>query len=243
MIVVEPKQFDIVETNLSDTEKSKLVDGLVTNQASIQANEMVVTFVIDGSYLVYLANISGASKVIVEYIEDDGTIFDSSEVSLEKGGLRNIWDYFYNPLLYADESLLVLKYYKGKKCRIRLQGNSGEIKLGEVVYGFDYKIGRNEYATSVGLHDYSTVNIDNNGELVISNPKKMSNLFSTRVFIEPTDVDRLLILFKKLKGKRCLWVGSVKDNAKIVFGYFKNFRPVYKVNGKAMFTLEVEGAV
>ena len=237
MYYVVPESLNILNTNLDDTNLGYLTDNNLTTQASSNT-DIKISLEVTAQNWITLYNLKNITEVNMQLKDKQGNILREYIQYLDDSLAFDIWGYFYNPLEFKSqvnqELLIIADGILDITLKVAEQGYIGGIILGRTIF-----LGLNEYNASVGLQDFSKIDIVD-GNINITE-KKLQSIYRVKVYTEPYYVASLKRRFAKLRLQPVLWIGSKTDEAKIVFGYFNSFEPLYNVNGKAVYTLEIQG--
>jgi len=239
MLYVKPESLEILATNLDDTNKNNLIDDNPFTQA-VADNEINITLKITAQDWISFINIE-AVEIQMTLKDTQGNIVKTYDIQLDDSLIFDIWGYFYNPLDFKHKHTQPLFLIPEGTLDIKIINSNKQAKIGAIVLGRGIDIGVNEYKASVGIRDYTSYSYDSANNTIVKNVKKTSNIYRTKVYVEPARISALERRFEKLRQQQILWIGSRNDEAKILFGFFKAFEPLYTQNGKAVYTLELEG--
>jgi len=239
MLYVKPEELVILDTNLDDTNKSNLLDLDSYTQAE-HFNDIDITLQITAQDWISFINLE-AVEIQMTLKDMNDNIIKTYDIKLDDSLIFDIWGYFYNPLDWKHKHTQQLFLIAQGKLEIKIINPNKTAKVGAIVLGRGVNIGLNEFKASVGIRDYTSYTYDSKNNTIVAETKKTSDLYRVKVYTEPFRVAALKRRFEKLRQQQILWIGSRTDEAKILFGFFKAFEPLYTQNGKAVYTLELEG--
>jgi len=235
MKVLLKEELNIIETNLSDT--SNLLDEKIYTQveASDEIYLKLQTNLIDNIAFFNL----DAKEIELKLLDGDEVITEKN-ISLAKEEFSDIWGYFYDDFEFIETLYEELFTIPNAILEIKIKGDTP--KVGLIYIGRGYFIGYSKYEAGVGMRDYSKI-IENEEDPsdITYEIGKFSRFYQGDIYIEPSSVAKIGKVLKNLRGKRRVFVANKADEAKILYGYFKAYEPMYVSSGKAVYNLEIEG--
>lgn len=175
--------------------------------------------------------VNSVSLVNVYATEARFEVWDSSNIKLVDitvplldFGVSDWYEYFFkeidNVQNYVNFELPSLLAGRGK---LTLNNIGSEAKLGSLVYGNQFEIGKTEWGVALGIRDYSTKEVDDFGNYLII-PRAFSDTIEADVVIESQRVAHVRKVLSQYRATPLVWVGSTDYEATVTHGYFKDFQ-------------------
>jgi len=204
--------------------------------------------IINAMAFMNLVNVTSVRVVSTDPIE--GVVYDHTEelVSTALSGVTSIFDwysYFFSTNTYITDFALtdIPPYYNATiDVTVTYSGDEAIAKVGEIVLGLQATFGDTLYSPSIGIHDYSTKEIDDFGNYtIVERPySKKMNCDVKIVNSDIAEVNRLLAFYRT---QPLVWIGSEEYESLLVYGYFRDFSTVISYPAYAICTLEIEGLI
>lgn len=116
----------------------------------------------------------------------------------------------------------------------------GDAKVGELVVGQKFDIGRMQYSPQVGITDYSTVTTDTFGNMKMVQ-RAYAKKLRCNVNVENTKIDDVQRVIAAYRSTPVPWIGSEDYSCLIVFGFYKTFELVIPRPYDSMMALDIQG--
>ena len=179
--------------DVSATNKWAMFD-LVNSTQSLEDTQLIVevdTGIVTNS--VAGINITGASDINVTMTDPvDGIVYDTDIDMVDNSDVADWYYYFFSPIVNRTEFALVdLPAYADATIKVTIDGDSGEIGVGNLIFGNFLELGVANYGSSLQLLDFSKKETDSFGNTVVI-PGRTSKLVDFDVTI-PRDKVRLCI--------------------------------------------------
>lgn len=122
------------------------------------------------------------------------------------------------------------------------QHTSGVTQIAEVLIGSGITLGEIDHGAGVGITDYSTRTLDEFGNATIVR-RGYSSIVSGQVWLDRSDVDRVLDVLTALRSTPCLWIGSRQYASTLLYGYYKEATMTVAGPNHAVLDLRLESLV
>jgi len=179
-----------------------------------------------------------------EVWEDNGTtkIFDKT-VSLRDYGVPNMYDFYYSPIaFYTTVSEFNIPSTVTGKGKLTITNPNGIAKIGSLIYGAQFKVGRSVYGLDLDFKDYSTKVVDElTGAVTNIVDRGYSDIINYTVLVENIDIERVRGFRNSNKTKPTLWVADITKPYTQTYGYFSDFRINLEHPAHAECSVKIEG--
>lgn len=164
-------------------------------------------------------------------------------ISLDGTFIFDWYQYFFEPYVQIEEIVLTdLPPYVDARLTVELTG-SGNVQIGQLVFGTQYELGSAEYGASIGIIDYSRKETDEFGVTTFVE-RAFSKRMTARLMLETVQIARVQQVLARIRAKPAVWVG-VPDDATYtpltVYGFFRDFSIEVSYPTQSYCSLEIEG--
>ena len=214
---------------------------------SSSANKMisvtVATGIIDTAGLI---NVNADLAVITVRSSLGGTIVYEKTIGLAGGNPTNAWDYYFaDPTIRVTQTLVDgIPPYPNCHVTVTLTG-SGEISLGNLLFGKSKDIGLAEYGVQAGILDYSGKTTDSFGQTSFIQ-RGFKKRVTCRAFVDNDDLNQIQNTLYALRATPCLWILSNDPKlaeALIIYGFYKDFSTEISYPTVSYINYEIEGLI
>jgi hypothetical protein len=172
------------------------------------------------------------------------TVYEET-VSLAGTFILDWYQYFFEPYVQIEEVVLTdLPPYANARMTVTLSG-SGNVQVGQLVWGTQYELGDAEYGAAVGIIDYSRKDTDEFGTTTFVE-RNFSKRMTARLMLDTAQIARVQQVLARVRAKPSVWVG-VPDDALFrpltIYGFFRDFSIDIAYPTKSYCSLEIEGLV
>jgi hypothetical protein len=226
---------------LGATNKWRAFDSIVGVQAKKPGslNYVITPGVICDS--IALFDIEGTELNITVTGPIDGEVYNETVSLVRTDGIDNWYDYFFSPFGFiADVALTDLPPYPNAAISVTVVNVIGDAKVGELVVGQKFDIGRMQYSPQVGITDYSTVTTDTFGNMKMVQ-RAYAKKLRCNVNVENTKIDDVQRVIAAYRSTPVPWIGSEDYSCLIVFGFYKTFELVIPRPYDSMMALDIQG--
>jgi hypothetical protein len=172
------------------------------------------------------------------------TVYDET-ISLDGTFIYDWYQYFFEPYVQVEEVVLTdLPPYANARMTVTLSG-SGNVQVGQLVWGTQYELGDAEYGATVGIIDYSRKDTDEFGTTTFVE-RNFSKRMTARLMLDTAQIARVQQVLARVRAKPSVWVGVPDDvlfRPLTVYGFFRDFSIDIAYPTKSYCSLEIEGLV
>lgn len=229
----------------ADNRTAALDDKVSTGSSA--TNELVILVATTSLDSIALLNLESAT-VEVSCVDDaSNQVVYTGVAGLSGAEIYNWYDYFF--ISTIDERTQVIfsnvpSTYTNYLVAIRLK-NSGNVSIGQIVFGLSHDIGVTSGSPKVGIVDYSKKDTDSYGNTFLAQGAYSKRL-SVDVFFENTQLNRIQRLLTSIRATPVVWVASdnpTYEEALIVYGFYKDFSTTIAYVSHSLCSIEIEGLI
>jgi hypothetical protein len=170
----------------------------------------------------------------------DGEVYNHDVDMLDLFGIDDYYSWFFSPLSNISSVTLVdLPAYPLATMKVTVDNGASPAELGELVVGSLKTIGVTVYGTKIGIEDYSTKHVDNNGIATLI-PGKYANIVDYKIQIISSRASYINNILSSYRATPVVYIGNENVQETIIFGFFKDFRIVLENKNISSCTLSVE---
>lgn len=228
----------------SDNRRS-MFDRSITNGTSAGSSLEVVLFpnkIIDSIALINLD-----SELAVIEIRDGagGPIVYQRTIGLNDVNITDWYQYFFfDPLLKRTQVVLTdIPPYINARIRLTLSKTSGNVSIGEMIFGRLEKLGATQYGANAGIVDYSRKETDEFGNISFVE-RPFSKRLSCEFYLENAQLNRVQQVMYSLRAKPSVWIASdvpTFEEAMIIYGFYRDFSLQIAYPNHSLYNIEIEG--
>lgn len=236
---ISPTQW----VRIGPTNARAMFDQTVSTQTESPSPIEVVleTGVIDSIALINLY----ASEVQIEVKDGSGgaVIYDET-VSLISG-VTDWYDYFFTEI--EQDSQVIFRNiptYASAYVTITISG-SGDVKIGECIFGKMRALGGTQYGASSGITDYSKKVTDEFGTTTLTQGN-FNKRMNTSTYILNTDLNKVQKFLYSIRATPCVFIAtdvSEFSEALVIYGFYKDFTTEIPYPTHSICNIEIEGLI
>jgi hypothetical protein len=230
-----------------------------SNGADITAMTDLASSTVDRTLSHVFTTPAGCTSVTVKLLaKSPGDIVWFSRVSLaptlynETISLLNTvavvdwYTYFYEPIVMAtdlvktDLATVEVPPISTTSITMIVTNTGGTAKVGEIIMGLKFNIGKMKYRPSVSINNFSGKTIDPFGDTTIT-PRGWSKKLNCELILKNTVVDEVYRQYTLYKDTAIVWVGDPDHSILVVYGLWKNFEIVLPYPDYSVCNLQIEG--
>ena len=169
----------------------------------------------------------------------------TNNIDLDDTIILDWYDYFFEPFNFAQDVVLTdIPSYLNCTVKMTLSKSTGDVFIGNFIYGNVYTIGLTDYGTSVGIKDYSVKETDEFGNTTFVE-RAYSRRLNAPVTIYKNKMQQVNRLLSEVRAVPCVWIGSEDSDYKstIVFGFYRDFSIEIAYPTFNRMNLEIEGLI
>lgn len=222
-----------------------LFDNQVNTQTVSSSPLVVVIKPLTYVNALYFGNLEASTLRVT--VKDNGVgpdVYDSGVLSLDSTVILDWYMYFFEPVSFKPEVVLTnLPPYVNAVITMTLSG-TGNVKIGNWVYGNIYDLGMTQYGASAGIRDFSVKTTDDFGNTTFIQ-RAYSKRMQSSVMVPNTQLPSFYKLMSDVRATPSVWIGTTESNynALIVYGFYKDFNMDIAYPSYAMCNIEIEGLI
>lgn len=242
------KQPDISPTDwilVGPDNKHAMFDNQVSTQTT-STSPLIVTVApgVPTNSLAFLS-LENATSLVIGITDGDGPTIYSRTIDLDDTPMIDWYMYFFEPYQLKSEVVLTdVPPYASSRITMTLSG-SGNLKIGNFVYGTVYEIGGTQYGVTSGIRDFSVKQTDDFGNTTFVQ-RAYSKRMEAELFIQNNQLNAITKLLTSVRAIPCVWVGSEDtqyNNTLVQFGYYRDFNIAINYPSHSMCSLQIEGLI
>jgi hypothetical protein len=191
-----------------------------------------------------LLNITGATTVQVTMTDAyDGVVFDEMRGMQAPPSEANWYAYFFDAIDNKTSQLFDLPTYGSAATRIQINGASAGavVGCGVAVMGRKREFGYGvEAGARVGIQDFSRKERNAFGDYEVTE-RAFSKRADFTMWLSGNEVDVVQELLASVRATPCIWIGSGKYSATLIYGFYKDFDINIQYADLSSCTLSLEG--
>ena len=230
---------------ISATNRWKMFDKKPSIQ-STRADSIVVTLE-PGTFTSGLAGFNiDAASVNVVVVSGGVEVYDRTIEMIDDTVVVDWYSYFFTPITALTEFVLTdLPPYGDAEVTVTIEKAGGAVKCGQIVLGAIRQAGDTGVENSgfSGL-DFSFVEQDDFGDLTTVR-RAATRLSQFDVFMDNSTLLGFDALMRELRGgTAAVWIGDEDQRkAAINYGFYRDYRLVYKTSQYSVMSLQIQGIV
>lgn len=207
-----------------------------TNPDSI---EIEVTF---GTLVnsVALINVEANTGRFEAWNEVDQKVLDVT-IDLRDYAAVDYYEYFFDEITFLDRyvSFNVPTMISGRG-KLTLTNTGGIAKLGGLIYGNQFEIGKTLWGVSLGIRDFSTKETDIFGNYIVV-PRSFQDKVEADVFIEANKIGNVRKVLSQYRTAPVVWAADADYDVTVTYGYYRDFSIVLSNPLGADCSIQIEG--
>ena len=217
-----------------------MFDNKNTSQ-TVNPDEIVIEITFNGLVnAVALINVDADQAHFEAWEDDPNELLFEETIDLKDFGVTNLYDFYFSPVRYRSQVVkLGLPTMINGTGRLTLTKTNGDVKLGSLVYGDEFRIGQSTIDLDLDFKDYSekTTNVFGDTEVII---RSYSNLNDYNVIVSNVDIDSVIRFRNTYRGIPLVWIADENKPYSINYGYFEKFRQTLSHIAYAECTISVQ---
>ncbi len=174
------------------------------------------------------------------------TLYNETISLLNTVAVVDWYTYFYEPIVMAtdlvktDLATVEVPPISTASITMIVTNTGGTAKVGEIIMGLKFNIGKMKYRPSVSINNFSGKTIDAFGDTTIT-PRGWSKKLNCELILKNTVVDEVYRQYTLYKDTAIVWVGDPDHSILVVYGLWKNFEIVLPYPDYSVCNLQIEG--
>jgi hypothetical protein len=151
------------------------------------------------------------------------------------------YQYFFDEITFLDRyiSFEVPTMVSGRG-KLTLTNTGGIAKLGGLIYGNQFVIGKTLWGVSLGIRDFSTKETDIFGNYIVV-PRSFQDKVEADVFIEANKIGNVRKVLSQYRTAPVVWAADTDYDVTITYGYYRDFSIVLSNPLGADCSIQIEG--
>jgi len=206
-----------------------------------------ITIVCAPGYInsVVLLDVEADSATVT--MRDGATVVFTETVNLIESNIASWTDYFFEPFLYATQSIVDgLPYYLTAQTTVTITRASGTVRVGGVVFGNSFEIGDALAGARSGITSYSRIEQNTFGVTQIVR-RLSAKRMSLNLKLDTVTFKRVHALLTELDSIPCVWIAEPDEPDKYapltIFGYARDFQIEVPGPVVSYCSLEIQGMI
>lgn len=226
---------------ISPTNRWKMFDSSVASQTTNPNSIIAVVVPAQPCNAVYVGNVSASQVTVVLTDPLDGVVYSKTVNMVSDSGITDWYAYFFEPIERRTDVLFDdVPPYSSGQIGLTVSDPSATAAVGVFLAGYVRQIGTPIAGASVGIKDYSRKEPDEFGGYAVVQ-REYSKRARFNVQLANTLVDPLLRLLARYRATPVLYIASVKFEATLIYGFFRDFDIVIAGPVISEASIEVEG--
>lgn len=169
---------------------------------------------------------------------------------LNNESVGNWYQYFYEPFYYqtslaltdlVNAALLDLPIYSDSILTITIRKPSGTAKIGALITGINYELGKTQQGMSISITDYSKKDADDFGNITLVR-RKFSKKVRGTFFLYSSKVDAVVNLLTQYRATPLVWIGiDANYSSLVVYGFYRDWEINVPNNIGSICSIDIEG--
>jgi hypothetical protein len=164
-------------------------------------------------------------------------------ISFRDYGRINYYDYFTREISlldrYVNFEIPTLTSGRGK---LTLDYTGSTAKIGGLIYGNQFEIGKTQWGSSFGIRDYSTKETDAFGNYIIVQ-RASSDRIDADVLVELNRTGMVRKVLTEYRATPVVWSGGDNNDVLVTYGYYKDFSVILSTPAGADCAIQIEGVI
>lgn len=230
---------------LGATNAYRMVDEFIYTQTE-DDDEIDVTVGADWCDCVALFALAATSVVLTLTDNDTEEEVWTETVDLQMGFVSDLYEYFFSPITFATSLVRDIPNLADSSLRIQAIKTGETAKIGNIVVGRRYDLGRLLMGVTTGIMSFSKVDRDDYGRVTVVQGKSARRLRGElRVPSDMTDlIDGRLA---SLDGRAIVFIGDDRDNggfaSLLTLGLIQDYDTIIKYPTYTIFSFDIEGII
>jgi hypothetical protein len=175
----------------------------------------------------------------LDYTVDTPTI--DYTVNMRDIGVSDWYEYVtYNITQVKNFVNFEINTFVGGTGKLTLSYPSGTAKLGSLVYGNKYEIGKTVHGLTAGIKDYSTKETDIFGDYTVIE-REFKDTIRTSVIVDNGKTRQVKDILAQYRSMPLLWQGADNYEVSATYGYYLSFNITLESPAWSRLDLEIQG--
>lgn len=206
-----------------------------------------LTVVVTPGYMNSLALLNLVGNQVVITVTDGGASppVYSRTISLDGTFIYDWYMYFFEPYVQIGEVVLTdIPPYVNAEITMTLSAGSGNVSIGQFVFGTLYTLGETEYGATAGIIDYSRKETDEFGVTTFVR-RDFSKRMTARAMLDAVQMNKAQRLLADVRATPAVWIGAEGDEylPLVVYGFYRDFQIEVAYPTKSYCSIEIEGLI
>lgn len=194
---------------------------------------------------VVLFEVDGSSAQLIVRDVGNTIVYNETRSLADFSAINSYFNYYFAPITETGASevaFLDIPNYSGASFQLIVDAGAGTASCGEMIIGQQTSLAVTNFGTSVGIKDYSVKNIDDFGNVTITQ-RAYSKRADYDVTLETTDVSAFTRFLASVRTTPVVYIGDEDRSETIVLGYYRDFSIVLSGPSISQCSLSVEGLI
>lgn len=183
-------------------------------------------------------------------VEPTGIVWSTTpkRINLDTSVITSWYDYFFFDFEASQRTTVLYQGittgYSDAHATVTING-TGEVSVGNLIFGKTTDLGVIEYGVSAGIIDYSTKEADQYGNTTLV-VREYSKRMSANIQVENANLNKVQRVLYGLRATPALWIGSEDpryEEPLIVYGFYKDFTTTISYPTVSLCSVEIEGII
>lgn len=183
---------------------------------------------------------------IVGQTGDFGVFYNKTFVVGEDFLVSNWYQYFFGRRLKRTELVVSeIPAYANATFTVRIYANGPQdiAKVGTVIFGQKFTLGKTALGASLGLIDFSVKQDDGFGNLTLV-PRAFRKRQSVQIFVKNSNLDATYRLLQQIRARLVVFIGADELYRSLnTYGFYRDFGIDMQLKQESVLTLEIEGLI
>lgn len=214
--------------------------------STVSASPLTVVVAPGYSNSVALLGLVGNQVTLTVTDGSGGPTVYSRTFDLDGTFIYDWYMYFFEPYVQIGEVVLTdLPPYVNARMTMTLSAATGDVSIGQFVFGTFYDLGDTEYGASAGIIDYSRKDTDVTTGVTTFTRRAFSKRLSARLMIDAIQMNKVQRVLADLRATPAVWIGAEGDEylPLVVYGFYRDFNIEVAYPTKSYCVLEIEGLI
>lgn len=219
--------------------------------STITSNSEYLTYILKPGKVNSIALLElDASEVAINLYVDGEQVYYAHTDLVNNENVGSWYEYFYEPFYYqtnlaltdmVNASLLDMPQYTDSILCITVRKSGSDAKVGVIVPGIVYTLGKTQNGMSVGINDYSRKDTDDYGNTILVR-RKYSKRARATFFLLSNKVDVVSNLLTQYRATPVVWIAAdAQYSALVIYGFYKDWDIGIPNNIGSTCSIEIEG--
>lgn len=224
--------------DVGSTNDWALFDGR-SRKASVNPTSIVVSVKPTGiTNSIAILNIIAGTLNVTAVSDSAGEVYNKDFVLRQY--VNSFYDWFFAPIEGITNAVRIdLPAYTDMTITLTATASSGNVTIGEFVFGKLQNIGKTQYGTSLGINDYSTKDTDDFGNFIVTE-RGFANRIEYDVVLDANKTASTRRFLANYRAQPLVYIGDENLPETVTYGFYKRFNEVLSNYALTSLVLEVE---